>query len=189
MVVELDDLVPRRRADRPNLLVTLTVDTPQRRFDAMTASRVKGWHSGYERKLRTDLAPTTVFASKDTAKKAYLRLLNKLQSMGYTVNRDTRVWSVYVIELDPAGTKKPGKGYVYVGETSLTPRERFAQHKSGARNEHGRLYSSPVHKHGVRLSTKLSPKTKYFDAASAKAAEKRLAQRLRDRGYIVEGGH
>ena len=54
-----------------------------------------------------------------------------LKSEGFTVNRDASVWTVYVIELDPAVLEekrfrernpqhRPGVPCVYVGMTGLT---------------------------------------------------------------------
>ncbi len=105
------------------------------------------------------------------------------------MNRDTKVWTVYVVELDKAAISEPGKGFVYVGETSLDPSQRFKQHKEGVRNKRGPLYSRVVHKHGIRLRPDLAPRRKYFDQTSAKKAEKEHFERLKSKGYTVRGGH
>lgn len=187
LVIELDDVVTRRNPAKPNLLVTLTVDTPERRFTSL--AKGKSWYSNHLRELRLDLAPQITFRSRETAAEASSKLIRKLKSHGFTVNRDTTVWSLYVIELDPSAVSKPGKGHVYVGQTSLTPEARFQQHMKGVRNDHGPLFARVVHAHGLRLMPKLMPTAKYYDQESAKAAEKRLAERLKQRGYRVRGGH
>lgn len=187
LVIELDDVVTRRNPAKPNLLVTLTVDTPERRFNSL--AKGKSWYSSHLRELRLDLAPQVTFTNRETAAKAESKLIHKLKSQGFTVNRDTAVWSLYVIELDPSAVSKPGKGHVYVGQTSLTPEARFQQHIKGVRNDHGPLFARVVHAHGLRLMPNLMPKVKYYDQESAKAAEKRLAERLKERGYRVRGGH
>jgi predicted DNA-binding WGR domain protein len=189
LVVELDDVVPRRDPSKPNLLVALTVDNPQHRIKVLASEKNTSWHAGHIRKLRPDLAPSTKFRVKENAKAAEDALVTRLKSRGYTVNMDTRVWSLYVIELDPTAVSDPGKGYVYVGETSLSPEARFKQHMDGVRNSHGPVYSRVVNSHGIRLLPKLMPTTKYFDKESAKSAEKRLAERLEKRGYRIRGGH
>lgn len=112
-----------------------------------------------------------------------------MTSEGYTVNRNTQVWTVYVVELDGSAVSNPGKGYVYVGETSRTPEERFKQHRDGARNKHGRLYAGVVKQYGVRLRPDLAPRKKYFDQASAKRGEKEHFELLKSKGYNVKGGH
>ena len=187
LVIELDDVVARRNPVKPNLLVTLTVDTPERRFTAL--AKGKSWYSNHLRDLRLDLAPQVTFRSRETAAEAESKLVHKLKSQGFTVNRDNTVWSLYVIELDPSAVSKPGKGHVYVGQTSLTPEARFQQHINGVRNDRGPLFARVVHAHGLRLMPNLMPKAKYYDQESAKAAEKRLAERLKERGYRVRGGH
>jgi len=187
LVIELDDVVARRNPAKPNLLVTLTVDTPERRFTAL--AKGKSWYSNHLRDLRLDLAPQVTFRSRETAAEAESKLVRKLKSQGFTVNRDNTVWSLYVIELDPSAVSKPGKGHVYVGQTSLTPEARFQQHINGVRNDRGPLFARVAHAHGLRLMPNLMPKAKYYDQESAKAAEKRLAERLKERGYRVRGGH
>ena len=188
MVVELDDVIPRRDPNKPNLYVGLIKDDPEIRFKRMV-TRKGGWTSGHVVKLRNDLAPSTKFASKDRAETTQRRLTQKLKSQGYTVNMDTKIWKVYVIELDPSATSDPGKGYIYVGETSKTPEERFIEHTTGKRNSHGRLYSEVVRRHGRKLRPDLAPKRIYFDSSSSKRAEKETFIRLQEKGYKVRGGH
>jgi hypothetical protein len=148
----------------------------------------KHWYSGYVVRLQSDLAPQTRFSTKHRAEDAYKKLLRKLKGQGYTVNRDPMVWQVYVIELDPTSVSEPGKGFVYVGETSKTPEERFIEHTTGVRNKRGHLYSSVVFRHGVRLRPDLAPKRIYFDSASSKLAEKETYDLLEAKGFNVRGG-
>ncbi len=93
-------------------------------------------------------------------------------------------YRVYVIELDDSlrnGTDKPA---VYVGYSAKTPEERFAQHLRGERA------SRHVRDHGVRLRPRLY---RSYPAATsrpeAEALERHLADRLRRRGFTVNGGH
>jgi hypothetical protein len=98
---------------------------------------------------------------------------------------------VYVIELRPevmerkkvAGKnaeRRVDKPCVYVGQTAGTPEERFAQHMGGVRS------SRIVREYGVRLRPKLFKNVGPFATrAEAEEAEKRLAERLRRRGYVV----
>jgi predicted GIY-YIG superfamily endonuclease len=136
-----------------------------------------------------DLVNTRTYTSSEDAQQALTKLRRKLSSEGYTVNRNTQVWTVYVIELDKTAVTNPGKGYVYVGETSRTPEERFTQHQEGARNKHGRLYAGVVKQHGIRLRPDLAPRQKYFDQASAKRGEKEHFELLKSKGFNVKGGH
>jgi len=189
IVIELDDVVDRRDPRKPNLYVTKTVTPPEERFATIQRSKKKHWYTEHVIRLRTDLVNTRTHTSSEDAKQALTKLRRKLSSEGYTVNRNTQVWTVYVIELDKAAVTNPGKGYVYVGETSRTPEERFTQHREGARNKHGRLYAGVVKQHGVRLRPDLAPRQKYFDQASAKRGEKEHFELLKSKGFNVKGGH
>ncbi len=188
-VLELEDVVPRRHPKRPNLCVGVSVLAPEKQIEVELKRKRPRWYSGAIICDRPDLAPNRHFSSMDTAARACVRLITRLQREGYTVNRETTVWSVYVIELDPSAVSNPGKGYVYVGETSLSPEERFKQHMDGKRNEHGPLFSRVVHRHGVRLRYDLAPRRKFFDQASARRAEKQRFEVLKSRGFNVRGGH
>ena len=189
IVIELDDVVPRRDPKKPNLYVAKTVTQPEERFATIQRSKKKHWYTEHVIRLRTDLAKSRSYKSSEDAKQALLKLTRKLTSEGYTVNRNTQVWTVYVIELDKSAVTNPGKGYVYVGETSRTPEERFRQHREGARNKFGRLYAGVVKQHGVRLRPDLAPRKKHFDQASAKRGEKEHFELLKSRGFNVKGGH
>ncbi len=189
IVIELDDLVPRRDPSKPNLYVAKTATPPEKRFEIIQKGKKSHWYTDHAIQLRTDLSPSKTYKSKEDAKIACSKLVKKLSSEGFTVNRDTRAWSVYVIELDNAAVPNPGEGYVYVGETSRTPEERFKQHREGARNKHGRLYANVVKKHGVKLRPDLAPHEKYFDQASAKRGEKEHFELLKSKGFNVKGGH
>ena len=188
LVAELDDVVPRRDFQKPNLYVALTIEAPVIRYERLKRGYGPDWLQGHLVRLRVDLASGPFLRPNDT-KREGRAAIRCLRSEGYTVNRDTRVWTVYVIELDPKGCKDPGKGFVYVGETSKTPEERYTEHLKGKRNKRGRLYSRAVRKYGQGLRLDLAPETRYFDAQSAKAAEKRWARKLKDEGYKVAGGH
>jgi hypothetical protein len=189
IVIELDDVVERRDPRKPNLYVTKTVTPPEERFATIQRSKKKHWYTEHVIRLRTDLVNTRTYTSSEDAQQALTKLRRKLSSEGYTVNRNTQVWTVYVIELDKAAVTNPGKGYVYVGETSRTPEERFEQHQEGARNKHGRLYAGVVKQHGIRLRPDLAPRQKYFDQASAKRGEKEHFELLKSKGFNVKGGH
>jgi len=188
LVVELDDVVPRRDPAKPNLYIAITSQEPANRFAALLRGKGPTWLRGHLVKLRDDLTsgPWILREQATKEKKAAIRCL---KSEGFTVNRDESVWTVYVIELDPKGTKTPGKGFVYVGQTSKAPEVRFLEHKKGKRNKRGPLFSPVVRKWGTRLRMDLAPDTKYFDRASAEAAEKRWCQKLKAEGYRAVGGH
>ena len=75
-------------------------------------------------------------------------------------------YSIYVIELNPKvlkikkfRDKNPdyldGKPCVYVGFTSKTPKERFAEHKTGLRSGPIKLHNTYAYKFGIRLKPRL----------------------------------
>ena len=76
---------------------------------------------------------------------------------------------------------------LYVGMTSKTPQERFAQHKTGYRNKRGhKISSSIVQKYGAylrpNLYNHLEPMATRADALKM---EKKLALELRRKRYAV----
>ncbi|MBN2264304.1 MAG: hypothetical protein JW775_00690 [Candidatus Aminicenantes bacterium] len=188
VVFELDDVVPRRDSGKPNLYVAVTVDEPARRIEALAKGKGPKWLRGHLIRLRDDLTSGPFLLREEAAaeRRAAVRCL---QSEGFTVNRGANVWTVYVIELDAKGCKDPGQGFVYVGMTAKSPEERFEEHTKGRRNKRGPLYAPVVKKWGRRLRMDLAPDTKYFDLASAKAAEKRWCLKLQAEGFRAVGGH
>ncbi len=190
IVVELDDVVPRRHPDLPNLYVASTRSPIRTRFEQLQRGKGPAWIQGHIVRLRSALSVDTQPLGPAQARAVRRDTIQNLKIKGFTVNCDTYVWSVYVIELDPAADKKPGEGVVYVGETSLTPQERFIQHTSKARGKKNRRLASPVvAKHGKALRMDLAPSGKLYDKQSAKRAEAEWAEHLRSLGYVVKGGH
>ena len=82
-----------------------------------------------------------------------------------------------------------GAGYVYVGETSHPREKRLQQHLTGESEKGKDLSSNVVKDHGVDLNLDLTPTSTYLTKKQAQKAERRLADRLRAKGYCVEGGH
>lgn len=190
--VELRDTVgPRRRPDRPNIYLAITVSGPAERFRFLTSHKGRGVVHDHGLRLRTDLTRNFGPTDRADAGRQLTKLRRRLLRQGYAVNGDRRVWRLYVIELDDAvGPRNGDKPWVYVGESSLEPSERFDQHMRGARNARGRLFSPVVRDHGVRLRADLvGGEATLYTQEESKAAEGRLAERLRAEGYLVEGGH
>jgi hypothetical protein len=105
---------------------------------------------------------------------------------------DPPEYQVYVIELsDDVGPRQnPDLPWVYVGQTALSPEQRFRQHRDGARNERGPLASKWPRRYGIRLRPDLYDQEPVFGTRrDAELAEAALAARLRDLGYSVKGGH
>ncbi len=187
-VVELADVVPRRRPDRPNLFVGITSLAPELAVDRLAQSvKRHRWVREHVVRLRGDLFRNYQPTTEEDARRQKRKLIEKLMRRGYTVNRITDVWRVYVIELDDDESGIPA---VYVGQTTLDPEERLHQHLSGARNKKGPLYSKVVHRRGRVLRPDLYASVPVQctrdDALRAEAA---LAEALRRDGYEVYGGH
>lgn len=189
LVIEIEDVVPRRAENMPNLFVTRTLDSAETRFAYLKLESKNQWYSGHLVRLRNDLTNDTAYSDLRVAGRALRSLVDDLSLQGYTVNRDTRVWNVYVVELDPSDVQNPGLGYVYVGETCKDPEVRLQEHLTRRRNRRGRLFSPVVARYGLRLRVDLAPKNRYFSAEAAKTAEVEWAEHLRTLRYVVEGGH
>lgn len=112
-------------------------------------------------------------------------------------------YTLYVIELKRKVAKvgkfkKKNPEYankkrcVYVGMTSKTPEQRLQEHLTRATGKKGnKLYSTLVAKYGKQDGLIERLYRNHQDIATkklAEAAEKRLAERLRKRGYGVWGG-
>jgi hypothetical protein len=181
VVLELDDVVERRDPRHPCVFVGI-----QRVGESSEVAHMKlpEWVRGANSLERQDLAPATLFARKENAQKKKILVVNSLEGRGYTVNQCTTVYSLYVIELEPDPAKDGEATAVYVGETTKTPDERFQEHMSG-----GILASRHVARRGVCLRPDLAPRQKYHTREASRAAEERLAERLRKRGFAVYGGH
>lgn len=97
---------------------------------------------------------------------------------------------VYVIELAPQvltsrrmqaenPDHRPDRPALYVGQTGLTPEERFQKHRSGVKA------NAFVRDHGVRLRPDLYEHLPAFPWRQAVEEEKRLAEALRAQGCAV----
>lgn len=75
---------------------------------------------------------------------------------------------------------------LYVGMTSKTPQERFAQHKTGYRNAKGhKLSAAIVQKYGLYLRPSLYQYIEPMTRERALEVEEGLALELRLKGYAV----
>ena len=190
VVLELTNVVSRIRTDRPNIYVGVTARTAQQLADGLNDGKYKpAWARNNVVGLLDKLAPTGTFTYME-AKQLRDDLKRQLRTKGYTVNRNTTAYRTYVINLDNPNLADPGKGYVYVGQTSKTPEQRLQEHLNGARSGKGHnLASRKVSKYGTQLNYDLMTQRIYLTQKQALKAERRLAERLRQQGYTVEGGH
>lgn len=189
IIVELDDVVARRSSELPNLYVGMVIQDPYDKFESLMTKRSQSWYLGHEVRLRDDMMDFVPYASKLEADDAVRDTTERLLAEGFTVNQNTKVWSVYVIELDKLAMRGEGIEYVYVGETSKPHEQRLQEHLTRARNSKTRLFSPVVAKHGVRLRPDLAPIGVHFSKQASKMAEASWAEYLRSLNYVVEGGH
>jgi len=134
-----------------------------------------------ERELK-ELDIANNFKTKNEASNARKLVKTALLSRGYVLDPENgaATYTTYVIDLH---NKDKQRYWVYVGETSQKPEERYNQHKRGEKA------NKAVRDFGVQLNYDLMkdfPKT-HFKLDSL-AMEKLAAQELSKRGYKVEGG-
>lgn len=188
IVSRLEDVVPRRDPRKENLYLSVSTQEPKIAIHSLIEMKGPIWTRGHVRGLK-EMTRTGPFLTREKAKKRKELLSKRLKEEGFTVNRDLSIWRVYVIELDPTAVKNPGKGNVYVGQTSKAPEQRFAEHTRGMRNKNGPLFSRVVFKHGIRLRPDLASEKPFFSEALSKRGEQECFQRLKSHGYHPEGGH
>ena len=101
------------------------------------------------------------------------------------VRRAKTTYTIYIIELSRACTKKPcALAPLYVGQTAHTPEHRFEQHKAG-----GRLAAGQPYRYGRRLRYDLMKGIGPLGSRKeAERAEKAVAEALERRGHRVFWG-
>lgn len=189
-VIELTDVGPRVDPSHPHLFIGLTLRAPDQLAKGLAHGRYRPkWAHGNVVGPRKDLTPKGDFLRPEAMRRCD-RLIQKLRSEGYTVNRNTAAYRTYVINLvDPDRPELTGR-FVYVGQTSKDVETRLVEHLTDVRRASGqRLASSVVTRYGVDLNKRLMNLRIYTTQKAAVAAEKRLAERLIKKGYTVKGGH
>lgn len=142
------------------------------------------------------LKPYKYPRDKDLLDKALTALREKLRCQGFTVDGVKDIYSLYVIELDDTHiAKKPDgyRGYVYVGQTVLSPDERAHKHELGPQYPWKKKpkHSRPAHNHFRRPAPELLPpkfRKKLLCRSAALRAERDLRLYFESKGYEVEGG-
>jgi hypothetical protein len=188
VVDELSMDAPRKSPELPNVQVRVVrCDEPGRslleHFETLFIG-TENWP------IHRHLGP---FKKRVDAVKQKRKVSSILSGLGFTINGDTSVRGVYVIELDQSHAPVPSQPWVYVGETSKAFEVRFEEHKAGKRNrsDRGRLFVKVVREHGVCLREDLypPPPNRYYSQSASQAAERFWIQHLEAKGFQVEGGH
>ena len=186
--------MPRRRAELPHLYVGLTKGALEKRLADLQGGAGPKDLAGTYLHLRQDVLEEVGNFDEVLLAKAMLRLeKDRLARIGYAINGNSTVWHTYVVDLDPTGMVDVGKGYVYVGQTSHTPEERYAIHKGDKPNPPARdLRSKIVNKRGLGLNyslmKQLTPVSPVYTQSDALRLEKTWAKKLQKMGYRVEAG-
>lgn len=188
VVDELSRDAPRKNPDLPSVQVRVVRRGSSERslledFEALFIG-TENWP------IQQHLGP---FRARVDAVKQKRKMSSTLSGLGFTINGDTSVRGVYVIELDQTHAPVPSQPWVYVGETSKAFEVRFQEHKAGKRNraDRGRLFVKVVREHGMRLREDLypPPPNHYYSQAASQAAERFWIEHLEAKGFQVEGGH
>jgi hypothetical protein len=191
VVIELDGSF-KKCTDKPHLYVTFTSKAPEQLLEYLQAGNGPKWIRGRAVALLPKLVPGfKPTRSTKVAKHRVRELVASLKSLGYAVNQDSTVYTVYVIDLDidrPAKLKNLGKlgKAVYVGQTSKTPGARYLQHKKQDGSKKN-LSSRAVFQRGIGLNYGLMPSKKVYTKDAALNLEAEISIKLHNRGYRVFG--
>ena len=191
VVIELDGSF-KKCTDKPHLYVTFTSKAPEQLLEHLQAGNGPKWIRGRAVTLLPKLVPGfKPTRSTKVAKHRVRELVASLKSLGYAVNQDSIVYTVYVIDLDidkPTKLKNIGRRgrAVYVGQTSKTPEARYLQHKKQDGSKKN-LSSRAVFQRGTGLNYALMPVKNVYTKNAALRLEAELSLKLQNRGYKVFG--
>lgn len=188
VVVELDETFGAPlRPDRPNLYVDIAhgdaaVHVAQLQTGSAGPLDIRG-HVG---RARPDLYERYPPTTRRDARRQRRALVCRLIRQYHLVHGHLR-YRVYVVELDAGHVRAdPQRGWVYVGMSSKSPEQRFAEHRSGARNARGRLYNTKVRDHGVRLLPRYyESRPPACSPAEGRQREREVAVHLHRKGFVV----
>ena len=178
VVVELADMVPRRSAELPNVLIA--VRTMPKRTGLLESLRKHKFYGRYVRGLLQHQELLPRFETRDEAKRHRDRLAQTFSALGYTVNpvfENQR--HVYVLELDGHLLKSKNQHVLYVGETYLETAKRVQNHLRGYKD------SPRVKRAFVRHRPDLESGRILHSVWDSKAEEKAWAEKLRNDGFEV----
>jgi hypothetical protein len=193
LVVELNE--PKgRKPEKPHLYIALTSLNTDVAFQRLKEGKGPMWLLGNVTKLRNDLIPHYRETRKRGVAEDRLEKLKKdLSRQGFGVNGDSKVWVVYVLDVDPdtepiiLDRGKNGK-VIYVGQTSTTRELRAEQHAGRVLSKSGKHIGAPSTKgRNPVLNLRLSPTKELYTEDDAIVFESVTHKRLIDIGYRVLG--
>ena len=190
MIIELDSSMPRRNPKKPHLYIDTSLSTAEYRLGQLQRGAGPKFTKGHCLSVFAKSPYSKPAKDPRVAKRRLDETIEKYSRLGHMVNNNKNEWHVYVIDLKQDHLKtKPKSGYVYVGSTSKTVKERVKEHQKGAKSSKGhRLNSQYVTDHFDDLNKSLSPSEKFFTSKSAEEKEERLAEELCRKGYLVRAG-
>ena len=194
IAVELDKIVETRVNVKPHLYVTVSELAPTQFLESLLTPDNKLKLPGKPLKLRQDLIPKYKPSRNPTVVKRRLSETKQaLRRRGHAVNFDCRVWSVYVLDLDPNNPTPivdQGKKnhVVYVGQTSKEIETRLKEHRGEAFGKNGNYLGSRRTKgRNPTINKSLTPKKKCFSQLDAEKFEVEYSHKLQKAGYRVLG--
>ena len=195
---------PRRSPEKPRVLVARKVIRPGPELDKFINTSKKLRKSRAKSVLYELMPDVHELGGRDNPfimpidqakfKKAEESLCQRLKAEGYTVGDDQTVWRLYAIETkSPTKPRKPYRGHLYVGQTSIAVEDRIEQHRLGpAYPWKGKpKHSLDCHKNFLGPRFDLIPdqfKQPYFTREAALLAEADLRLYFEGLGYKVKGG-
>lgn len=191
VVVELDETF-KKCTDKPHLYVTYTSKAPEDLLEFLQSGKGPVWIGGRVVRLRQKLIPDyKPTRSVTVVRRRAKELGTSLKNIGFAVNQDVAVYSVYVVNLDAEKPPKlvnigKRKHAVYVGQTSVSPEARYLQHKKLDESKRN-LSSKVVFHRGTGLNKTMMPNRNVYTEDAALKLEEDLSLKLHKRGYRVFG--
>lgn len=133
VVDELSKDLPRKDPDLPNVQVRIVRCEATDTFQLANSTTLFAGASDSPAKPHP-----WPFGRRVDAVKQKRKISSILSGLRFTINGDTSVRGVYVIELEQSHALVPSQPWVYVGETSKLFETRFEEHKAGKRTRTGR---------------------------------------------------
>jgi hypothetical protein len=194
IAVELDDNAKICVPGKPHLYVAVSQLEPSQFLDSLLSPASKMKLPGKPLRLRQDLIPKYKPSRESTViARRLAETRQALRQRGHAVNGDYKVWSVYVLDLDPDNpTPIVDRGkknhVVYVGQTSKEIETRLNEHRGEAFGKSGKyLGSRRIKGRNPTINKSLTPKKKLFSQRDAEKFEVEYSHKLQKAGYRVLG--
>jgi len=194
IAVELDDNAKICVPGKPHLYVAVSQLEPSQFLDSLLRPASKMKLPGKPLRLRQDLIPKYKPSRESTViARRLAETRQALRQRGHAVNGDYKVWSVYVLDLDPDNpTPIVDRGkknhVVYVGQTSKEIETRLHEHRGEAFGKSGKyLGSRRIKGRNPTINKSLTPKKKLFSQRDAEKFEVEYSHKLHKAGYRVLG--